>query len=60
VVPIASAEFPTKARRPGNSRLDSGRFARDFGHSSPAWQESLRPVIARLLDERSGARGAPT
>jgi dTDP-4-dehydrorhamnose reductase len=49
VVPIASAEFPTKASRPRNSRLDSGRFARDFGHCAPAWQESLRPVIARLV-----------
>ncbi len=56
VVPIGSADFPTRARRPANSRLDSSRFSRDFSHGAPCWQESLRPVIARLLDEGTSMR----
>jgi dTDP-4-dehydrorhamnose reductase len=46
---IASAEWPAKAPRPLNSRLDSARFAETFGYRAPPWQDSLAPVIDRLL-----------
>ncbi|MBR0750739.1 dTDP-4-dehydrorhamnose reductase [Bradyrhizobium jicamae] len=46
VVPIATADFPTKAVRPGNSRLDLSRLKADFGIATPAWQDAL----ARELD----------
>jgi dTDP-4-dehydrorhamnose reductase len=49
VVPVASSEWPAKAPRPLNSRLDSGRFAETFGYRAPPWQESLRRVVERLL-----------
>jgi dTDP-4-dehydrorhamnose reductase len=52
VIPITTAEYPTPARRPANSRLDGARLARDYGISLPQWRESLRPVVARLLDSK--------
>lgn len=41
VVPIATADFPTPARRPANSRLDSGRAAERLGVRIPDWREQL-------------------
>jgi dTDP-4-dehydrorhamnose reductase len=49
VTPITTAEYPTKATRPANSRLDCSRSAKVFGHSAPQWPDSLARVIARLL-----------
>lgn len=46
IVPIATADFPTKAVRPGNSRLDLTRLKTQFGVTMPTWQEAL----ARELD----------
>ncbi len=49
VRPITTAEFPTKAHRPANSRLDCTRFERDFGYRAPDWRISAAEVVARLL-----------
>ena len=49
---IASADFPTKAKRPANSRLDCRRFSETFGYEAPDWRTSLRPVVRRLIEER--------
>ncbi len=38
---ITSAEFPTPARRPANSRLDCTRLAADFDLSLPDWEAAL-------------------
>jgi dTDP-4-dehydrorhamnose reductase len=51
VVPIASAEYHTAARRPANSRLDCAKIARVHGVSLPPWQLSLGPCIVRILEE---------
>src|SRR6266536_1943086 len=45
---ITSAEFPTPARRPANSRLDCAKVERDFGIRLPAWQESVDACLERL------------
>ncbi|WP_338831623.1 dTDP-4-dehydrorhamnose reductase [Bradyrhizobium sp. 27S5] len=45
VVPIATADFPTKAVRPGNSRLDLSRLKAQFGVTMPTWQEALAPEL---------------
>ena len=47
VIPINSNDFPTKAKRPKNSRLDLSRLADVFGVITPRWQDSLD----RELDE---------
>jgi dTDP-4-dehydrorhamnose reductase len=41
VVPIATADFPTKAVRPGNSRLDLSQLKQRFGVAMPTWQQAL-------------------
>ncbi len=45
---ITSAEYPTPARRPANSRLDCGKVEREFGIRLPAWQESVDACVERL------------
>lgn len=45
---ITSAEYPTVAARPYNSRLDCEKIARMHGVKLPDWQASLEMVIARL------------
>lgn len=46
--PIASADYPTPARRPLNSRLDCAAIARDFGLARPDWRDGLDRVLAEL------------
>ncbi|MEH6421462.1 dTDP-4-dehydrorhamnose reductase [Pseudomonas sp. CGJS7] len=45
VVPIATAEYPTPARRPAYSVLDSGRLASEYGLAVPAWREALAQTL---------------
>jgi dTDP-4-dehydrorhamnose reductase len=45
---IATEEYPTPAARPRYSVLDGGRLADAFGIRLPAWDESLRLVLAEL------------
>jgi dTDP-4-dehydrorhamnose reductase len=49
VVAIATADYPTPARRPQNSRLDTSKLQQAFGVALPPWQESLVEVVERLL-----------
>lgn len=41
IAPIPSADYPTLACRPSNSRLNSSRLANDFGLRLPEWQSQL-------------------
>lgn len=47
VAAVASSAFPTAARRPRNSRLDTSRFRAAFGLSLPPWEQG----VARMLEE---------
>jgi dTDP-4-dehydrorhamnose reductase len=49
VVPISSAEYPTPASRPANSRLDCSSLKRVFGYTMPSWQESTAAVVTEVL-----------
>lgn len=42
IVPIASEDYPTPARRPLNSRMALNRLGRVFGLRMPGWDEALR------------------
>ena len=53
VIPISTADYPTPARRPANSRLASEKIAAIHGVTLPEWRVSLTPCIRRLLDEGS-------
>lgn len=46
---IATMDYPTKARRPANSRLSSAKFAAAFGWNAPDWRQSTEAVVRRLL-----------
>ena len=47
--PIASAEYPSAALRPANSRLDCSRLQRDFGLSLPPWQTQVERLLAEIV-----------
>jgi len=49
VADIATADYPTKAARPANSRLSTAKFQKVFNWSTPYWQSSLRDVVAKLV-----------
>lgn len=48
---ITTAEYPTPARRPLNSRLDCGAIVRDWGIGRPSWEVALDSCIAILTNE---------
>ena len=54
VTPIATADYPTKARRPANSRFDLTRLSHVFGIEPPAWEAALSPELDRLARELAG------
>jgi dTDP-4-dehydrorhamnose reductase len=54
LIAIPSSEYPAKAKRPAYSRLDSTRFASDFGLRLPDWRDGLRQVIGELTEARVG------
>jgi dTDP-4-dehydrorhamnose reductase len=43
---ITTADYPTKARRPADGRLDNGKLARVFGVALPPWEAGLARVMA--------------
>lgn len=51
IIPIATAEYPTPARRPADSRLNCDKLMRDFGISLPTWQEAVERTVAQLASE---------
>jgi dTDP-4-dehydrorhamnose reductase len=46
---ISTADYPTPARRPANSRLDNGKLSRVYGLRLPEWRASLAASCARLI-----------
>jgi dTDP-4-dehydrorhamnose reductase len=48
VTPITTADYPTPAKRPANSRLDCSLFAQTFGLSPRPWHEAVQ-ATARIL-----------
>ena len=48
---IATADYPTPAKRPANSRLDCSKLLAHHGVRLPHWRESVEQVTARLVRE---------
>ena len=55
IVPIASSEYPTPARRPRNSRLSNEKLLRRFGVALPRWEICLETCHVML--GKSAERG---
>jgi dTDP-4-dehydrorhamnose reductase len=53
VLPIATSEFPTPARRPAYSVLDTTRLHNDFGIVPPDWRDGLRVTLRELVDAKA-------
>ncbi len=49
---ITTAEWPTPARRPADSRLNCDRLARVFGITLPPWRRSLDAVVDAILSSQ--------
>jgi dTDP-4-dehydrorhamnose reductase len=49
LVPITTAQYPTPARRPANSRLDCTKAAQQLGIQLPHWQQSVETCLVRLF-----------
>ena len=50
VVAITTADYPTPAKRPVNSRLDTRKLRAALGTSLPDWQSGVRQTVAQLLE----------
>ncbi len=48
VVPISTREFPTAARRPAYSVLDTSSFSERFGVTPRPWRAALRETLALI------------
>ena len=49
---ISTAEYPTPAKRPANSRLSTRAFQSRFGVVLPPWQDATARTVRQLLDVR--------
>ncbi len=49
---ITTAQYPTPARRPANSRLDCSKLEEVYGIRLPEWQTSTRAVMAALAQNK--------
>jgi dTDP-4-dehydrorhamnose reductase len=47
--PVPTSAFPTPARRPHNSRLDTHKLQQVFGLNLPHWQQGVERLLAEIL-----------
>ena len=45
---ITTADYPTLARRPANSRLDTTKFRATFEYALPDWKDGVKRCLAEL------------
>ena len=55
VTPIATADYPTPARRPAYGVLDTARFARTFGFALPDWKILLHECLQSEPEPPAGS-----
>ncbi|GAB4090681.1 Rossmann-fold NAD(P)-binding domain-containing protein [Hydrogenophaga soli] len=48
VVPVPTSAFPTPARRPHNSRLNTAKLQQAFGLTLPPWQQGVARMLAEI------------
>ena len=51
VLPVPTSAFPTPAKRPHNSRLNTGKLQNTFGLALPHWQAGVNRMLTEFLDQ---------
>ncbi|MEI8311743.1 MAG: dTDP-4-dehydrorhamnose reductase [Verrucomicrobiota bacterium] len=52
IEPVPSSAFPTPARRPLNSRLDTSKLRSAFDLSLPRWQDGVERMLNEILPDK--------
>lgn len=52
VVPVTTAEYGAKAKRPANSRMDNGKLEENGFEKLPPWRDALQRYVAQLWEEK--------
>ena len=51
IEPVPSSAFPTPAKRPHNSRLNTGKLQRTFDLHMPHWQTGVTRMLTEILEK---------
>ena len=51
ISPLRTEEYPTKAKRPHNSRLDLTRLHEVFGATTPVWDKALEIELDEVAQQ---------
>ncbi|MEN1956371.1 dTDP-4-dehydrorhamnose reductase [Luteimonas changyuni] len=51
IVPVPTSEYPTPARRPACSRLDTGALRAQWGIELPEWNRDLERVLDGMVED---------
>ena len=49
ILPVPTSAFPTPARRPGNSRLNTHKLRHVFGLALPQWQSGVDRMLVEVM-----------
>jgi len=50
---ITTADYPTPAKRPANSRLDTGKITRDYKITPRKWENAVDEILDILIKDQS-------
>jgi len=50
ILAVPTSAFPTPARRPGNSRMNTGKLRDAFGLTLPTWQTGVERMLTEVLN----------
>ena len=53
IQPVPTSAFPTAAKRPMNSRLDTSKLQNTFDLNLPHWQSGVTRMLAEILERQS-------
>ncbi len=51
IQPVPTSAFPTAAKRPNNSRLDTRKLENTFGLLLPMWQQGVERMLHEILEK---------
>lgn len=49
ISPLTSDEYPTPAKRPANSRLQTARIGNDYGIAPRPWRDAVAEIVREIL-----------